>query len=361
MSDEQKAIASLHNLVESCTTALTVLSDRLQSEEDHITVTFSTLRTDFLSILSIIYATTTKVALSLKPSSPQHKASLVPLKDLNNNVAALVHSIRLMRPKEGATVIGEYESIALGVISAIKSLAQALLEGETPDATTQEYLLRTGEVHELIDNVRKPNGLSLDNRDAVQKLWQQVHDSLEDGYQEIQSICKPPTDEEEEGEEAFFDDGWDELGFSSDQKLSPEELDRAEKVQTMVKVVNLLHKRVIKDVFSSVSFQLDSSSLDKLATLSVRLSAGSDEVISSMYAPQQLLSIKSSLHNFWDTTKDIRMTILPPAPTLTDQLESLSISADDKIRKWFNACFNQIDKTAAKVIDTLHDEDEDDS
>ena len=209
-----------------------MLADR---EEDFTTASFSTLRTDFLSILSIIYAATTKVALSLKPSSPQHKASLVPLKDLNNNVAALVHSIRLMRPKTGATILAEYENIALGVTSAIKSLAQTLLDGDIPEATTEGYLLRTGEVHELIDNVRKPNGLSLDNRDAVRRSWQQGHDSLEDAYQEIQDICKPTYGESEGGKvDEDFDDGWDELGLGPDQKLSPEELDRAEKVSPLV-------------------------------------------------------------------------------------------------------------------------------
>ena len=128
----------------------------------------------------------------------------------------------------------------------------------------------------------------------------------------------------------------------------------------MIKLVNLLHKRIIKDFLSSRSNPLDDHSLDKLAILSTRLLAGSDEVISSMYAPQHLPSIKTSLATFWETTKDLRVTILPDTdPNLTEQLEKLSISENDaKIRKWLNACFDQIDKTAAKIIDTLHGEDE---
>ncbi|KDR81609.1 hypothetical protein GALMADRAFT_239668 [Galerina marginata CBS 339.88] len=358
MSDKQKATLSLTLVQESCTAALSALSESVH-DPDYPTAAFSTLRTDFLSLLSILYAATTKVALSLKPSAPHHKASLIPLKDLSNNVAALVHSIRLMRLQEGVTVLEEYVTVARNVISAIRSLSQTLLQDDEANPT-EEYLIRTGEVHELIENVRKSGGLSLNNRDAVRRLWARELDSLLDGYAEIQEICKPSesSDQDVEEEDAF-DDGWEELGLSSDQKLSSTEADRAAKVQAIIKLVTLLQKKVIKDILSTDAAKRNNSTLDRLAPLSSRLLAASDDLISSMYAPQQTSNIKLSLEAFCDTTKEISGTVmLSSDKTLEGHLESLSISTDDKSTKWFITCFDQIDKTATKILETLSNENE---
>lgn len=220
-------------LIESCTAASAGLAEEADDIKNYPTSDFATLRTDFLSILSIIYAATTKVALSLKPSAPQPKASLVPLKDLTNNVAALVHSIRLIRVKEGATVIDEYGRVVRGVIDAVRSFALALQSSSaTSTASTNQYLVRTGEVHELIDTVKKAGGLSLNNRDAVRRIFSRNHDSLADATEEVQEMCKPVNSEEHDEEEDSFDDGWEELGISSSQKLSPAELTVTEKVKS---------------------------------------------------------------------------------------------------------------------------------
>jgi hypothetical protein len=231
------ATLSLTLVLESCNNALTALSEQSDDNEGYPTADFITLRTDFISLLSIIHSAATKVALSLKPTSPQHKASLVPLRDLTNTVAALVHSIRLMRRKQGLTLMKEYESVAENVISAIRSLVQSLLSPPVDQSlSTKEYLVRTGEVHEIIDRVRKAGSLSLSNRDAVQKIWLQDYDSLQDGAEEIKGMCKPAgsnTENEDEDGDVFYD-GWEELGVDSNRKLSLDELDRAEKVSSFL-------------------------------------------------------------------------------------------------------------------------------
>ena len=186
---------------------------------------FPTLRKDFLSLLSLIHASSTKVALALKPSSPQYKAALTPLKDLSNNVAALIHSIRLMRRDQCATILKEYTSLVQNVIGAIESLAQLFLD--STGTATEEYLVRTGTIHDLIDMARKAGGLSMTSRDAVRKRWLQNHESIVDGAEEIQQVCSP---EDTEGND-FIDDGWGELGINF-TKLSPSELDRTEKVSS---------------------------------------------------------------------------------------------------------------------------------
>jgi len=220
---------SLTLVVESCKAALIALADGSSADEEYLGSDFATLRTDFMSILALLHAASTKVALSLKPSSPQHKASLAPLKDLSNNVAAVVHSIRLMRRTHGATMLSEYEGVARNVVSSIEHFIQSFVESELEGSTSNDYLVGVGKVHELIDSAKKPGGLSLNNREAVRKKWRQDHDSLADAAEEIQDMCKAPSGNEVD-EEEFLDDGWDELGLDSKQALSPEERDRTEKV-----------------------------------------------------------------------------------------------------------------------------------
>ena len=207
-------------VVENCKAALLAIDE--EAQDSYPSSDFPTLRKDFLSLLSLIHASSTKVALALKPSSPQYKAALTPLKDLSNNVAALTHSIRLMRRGQSATILKEYTSLLQNVIGAIESLAQVFLD---PTTATEEYLIRTGTIHDLIDIARKPGGLSMTSRDAVRKRWLQNHESIVDGAEEIQQVCNPIDTQGDD----FIDDGWEELGINS-TTLSPSELDRTEKV-----------------------------------------------------------------------------------------------------------------------------------
>ena len=209
-------------MVENCKAALTAIGN---SDDTYPSPDFPTLRKDFLSLLSLIHASSTKVALALKPSSPQYKAALTPLKDLSSNVAALTHSIRLMRRDQSATILKEYASLAQNVIGAVESLAQNFLDSTS--TATEEYLVRTGTIHDLIDIARKPGGLSMTSRDAVRKRWLQNHESIVDGAEEIQQVC---SSKDTEGDD-FIDDGWEELGINT-TKLSPSELDRTEKVRS---------------------------------------------------------------------------------------------------------------------------------
>ena len=218
----------LNLVVESCKAALIAIDNDEPAHDSYPSSDFPTLRKDFLALLSLIHASSTKVALALKPSSPQYKAALIPLKDLSNNVAALVHSIRLMRRDQSATMLKEYTSLVQTVIGAVEYLAQTFLDS-TGGTVSEEYLVRTGTVHDLIDMARRPGSLSLTSRDAVRKRWQQNHESIVDGAEEIQQVCRPASSEDPEADD-FIDDGWEELGINPTEKLSPTELERTEKV-----------------------------------------------------------------------------------------------------------------------------------
>ncbi|KAF9532979.1 hypothetical protein CPB83DRAFT_846728 [Crepidotus variabilis] len=350
MSESQKALSALNLLLDNCRIGLTALVDGSLPDNDQLNASFSTIRTDFGSILSLLYSSATKVALALKPApSPQYKAALVPLQDLSNNTAALVHSVRLMRQSQGATLVLEYEGLSKNILVAIQAFANGLSQSNL--GSHEETFIAVGKLHELIDNAKKPNVLSSDNRAAVRRRWVQDYESLVDGWEELQDIDK--TSDMEDGDEDEFDDGWDELG--SKQTFAPSELERIEKVRALVKVANLLHTRVVKDLLSSNTHKQDNVTLDNLATYSAQLLSASDELISSMYTPQQPTAISLHLSSYLGALKAIQHALNPKNEDLEQQLSALSVSnaSLSKKTKWLKTCFDLIDKAGAQVSETL--------
>lgn len=209
--------------MENCRAALIALSDEPRTNERYPITDFATLRTDFTSILSLLYSASTKVALSLKPEAPAHHgASLVPLKELSNYVAALLHSIQLMRQTQGLTLLAEYENVAQNVISSVEKFADGLSRSLSQSESGKDHFVAVGKIHELIDHAKKHGALSSDNRSAVRKKWVQDYDSLRDGAEEIEEMCNPAEVDDEDS----VDDGWEELGLASTQTFSLIEKDR---------------------------------------------------------------------------------------------------------------------------------------
>ena len=219
-------LLALNLVVENCKAALAALVNETLDNHDHPTIDFATLRTDFSSILSLLYAASTKVALALKPSDlAHHRAAITPLKDLSNNVAALTHSVRLMHQHQGQTLLAEYKDTAQNTIRSIEYFADGLHSSISHSHDGDNYLVAVNKVHELIDNAKRPGALSLDNKVAVRKRWLQDHDSLLDGAEEIREMANP-TDEDSP------DDGWEDLGLKSKQDFSLEERARLEMVRS---------------------------------------------------------------------------------------------------------------------------------
>ncbi|PPQ71970.1 hypothetical protein CVT24_008187, partial [Panaeolus cyanescens] len=332
----------LSSLQESCKNGLIAISDSPEkTQDDQSSTVFATLRTDFLSILALLHAATTKVTLSLKPGSPQYKASLTPLKDLSNNVAALVHSIRLMQLTQAKTILNEYESVAKSAIRAIDSFICTVSSSTSSD----DCLRKAGEIHELIDHARKPGSLSPDNQAAVLKKWSQDHDSLKDGFEELNELCQP-----EDAKDDLEDDGWDELGFESNQKLSEEELARAVNIQTLIKIVVLLHQKVLKTTLSQKNRWPDPV-LDDLADLSNVLLCSTDELISSLYGNQNVEAIQGHSQSLLQALERLKAILLPQTQSsLEDRMAALSVSApDEKVQKWFAMCFHQIEQAGRRT------------
>jgi hypothetical protein len=240
------AIVLLSLASQTCSAALaSISSDILQSKTDHSSsssrppsVELPVLRKDLLSLLSLLHASTTKLSLALKPSSPSYTASLAPLKDISDHVSVLSHCINLFDPTtHGATIIREAVFLIKDVIEAIRALLQTFLniEANGTDVSTgqagDEYMVRTGAVHDLIDKARVSNGLSKDNFVAARKKWTQDQCSLEDGLREVGEMVEDAESSDRDDEEEFGDDdGWGEMGLGPGKKMDKDELERTKKV-----------------------------------------------------------------------------------------------------------------------------------
>ncbi|KAJ2931407.1 hypothetical protein H1R20_g5765, partial [Candolleomyces eurysporus] len=302
MSDKEKTIISLALLKETCDAALTSVAAAdgvVPDDLAHLqTADFAVIHKDFVSLLAYLYSATTKTAISLKPSSPTYSASLSPLKDLSTNISNLSHNVRLVQKAHGATVLKELQSAARSVISAIQGLTETLLSDTTATKEPSDvYLSKVGEVHDAIDKLRSgTDELSSNNVTAVRKIWTADQSSLSDALRELQEIP-------ESGDDNDFDDGWDELGIdSSSNKLSPGELERLRKVESIVKLCNLMHKTVVKRVFSAplqnAPVQQEINSIvDILANDSPTLPAAVDDLIATVYSPQDKEEMLDQLHH----------------------------------------------------------------
>ncbi|KAG5342746.1 hypothetical protein C0989_008695 [Termitomyces sp. Mn162] len=329
-----------------------------------------TLRTDFISLLSLIYAATTKLSLALKPSSPTYSASIIPLQDISDKVTALCHCVRLFGPKHGSTLTREIISVARDLIVSVKALLQTFLDAEeiqrarSTGKAGDEYLVRTGAVHEIINHAR--SGLSHDNAAAVQKVLAQNHASLDDGLQEVDGMITTQSSADNAPAGDWEDDGWSELGMDSRTPMTSEELERTKKVHAMLRLSTLLHDRIIRNVLTvSAGPQLDLSSrfvksLDSLPPHSSSLVVASDDLVSTLYTPQTPSEITAELAAFIKVIENLRSTLLEllQEPDLADQMQAMNLQTSTSYqrdpKKWFQTCFAQIQKAADSLESVLN-------
>lgn len=131
----------------------------------------------------------------------------------------------------GTTLRKEVATTVQDVIEAIRALVQTFLAlqtnaGRGTGKAGEEYMVRTGGVHDLIE---KAKGVSTDNIGAVRKKWAEDRGSLEDGFREVGEMIEEAEGEGDE-EDEFGDDGWDEIGLGKGSKMDADELARTKKV-----------------------------------------------------------------------------------------------------------------------------------
>lgn len=99
------------------------------------------------------------------------------------------------------------------------------------DSAGEDYLVRTGTVHDLVEKARRD--LPADNLAAVKKRWKADRGMLEDSLEEINAMIEEAAQSEQDdldGDGDDIDDEWDELGFGASKKMSETELERTKKV-----------------------------------------------------------------------------------------------------------------------------------
>ncbi|KAF9500871.1 hypothetical protein BDN71DRAFT_1439738 [Pleurotus eryngii] len=368
-SDKQKALTALTLLRATCSDALTLLSDGdgpVQKPDEQPTLVI--IQKDLSSLLSLIYEAATKLALSLKPSSPTYSASLTPIREISERVAAVAHCVLFIDPNlHGATLFKEAVETVKDVIEATSSLADAFLAAASTPNPRDEYLSRTGTVHELAE---KAKNLSLSNVLAVQKRWKQDRASLDDAVSELHDMLEQAeADDGAEQLDADFDDGWAEFGIGSDKKLEVDELARAKKAYTFLRYTSLLHKRVLQDILTTQESNTDNPSpsvYDGMCNASATLLICADDFVAALYGPHEPTHIKEELDTLLGIVNIlcgiIKENFLPVGQQLSAQLEQLSLSqpttsAPQKLAhssaKWFRTCFEQLDKSIQALRNDL--------
>ncbi|KAL5533348.1 hypothetical protein ACEPAF_5124 [Sanghuangporus sanghuang] len=384
MSDKKRACAVLKIASETCTAALKALRDpttTVQIPEHDAEVSLHTRLTDYVSLLSLLYQNSTKLAIALKPSNLAYSAAIVVAKNLATQADALASCAWSINDVvHGRTLAREIRWTAEDVLSALTSL----LEVYTSDAHGQgsgeaseagdPYLFRTGVVHDAIDRGR---GISRTNREAVKKRWDGVVGGMSDCEKEAQEMVEEEErdcDNEEGGHanpaDSYEDDEWEQFSGASrgNTRASPEELARLRIVHTSFKFIHALVERVDL-IFLRPSSRVTPppKTLDKLLSSAEMLLQASDDLVHALYIPQTPAAVASKSKNLMVLVDEIRSEVLPVGlvtdgqgdndaiTNLSQQTTALDLDSRHneltmtKERKWFDTCFGQIFKTAANL------------
>ncbi|KAG2157101.1 hypothetical protein DEU56DRAFT_4495 [Suillus clintonianus] len=378
MTDKQKVIVALTSASETCTAALSALSSRNQRDKSEPqTSDLSVILKDLDSLLSLIYNSSTKLALALKPSSPTYSASLPVIVDLTKYTSGIAHCIHILNPElHGTTLIKEVQHEVTVILEALRAIVQTFLNlaARGPSiarsgSAGEEYLVRTGTLHDLITQARGPNGIPKDNISAICRRWKQDRGALEDGLREVsEMIDGAEGNESDDVDDDDDDDGWGELGLAdSGAKMDKDELARAKNVHSVLRLTTLLHKRIFLDLLSFTPTPPPPSvALDALLLQSHALLAASDELVSSLYAPQNPATIRKESLALLGIVNALQMQLrifFPDTASIEQQLSALSIEGDKSAstpskptadKKWFDLCFDQVTKTSANLVSPMY-------
>jgi hypothetical protein len=233
------AIISLNETAEACSLVLGTLTSTSAAvgPTPSSLPPLAVIRTDLLSYLTLIYNSTTKITLALKPpkgtTAPSYTAALSPIQDLTRHVLAANACVSLLNDSaHGATLVQDVRVIIAGVAGAVRELMQtlvAVLDGS--EGGTDAHLVRIGAVHELVDRAKGPEGVPVDNFTAVRRRWAGDRGTMEDAMSEVTGMIEDA--EAGDADDGGFDDdegdGWDELGLGG-KKMDKLEVARVKEV-----------------------------------------------------------------------------------------------------------------------------------
>lgn len=127
-------------------------------------------------------------------------------------------------------------------------------------------------------------------------------------------------------------------------------------MQGLIRLVVLLHHKVLKSILPSTK-SLPNPALDTLVDISDSLLSSADEAISSLYGTQNSHAIEEHTQSLLKAIARLKRILIPQSElSLEEQMAAVSISdSDEKARKWFTMCFDQIEQAGRRVISTNAD------
>lgn len=119
-------------------------------------------------------------------------------------------------------------------------------------------------------------GLSKSNLEACKRSWNSRVELMRDGLQEL----KEGIDAEHSSAGGDDEDDADEFSFPSATPLSPEQKDRLRQLSNLVKMGNLTHENILKEVAKAASSQ-SAIDLDEVEELGKQLEESQDELVAA--------------------------------------------------------------------------------
>ncbi|EIM90019.1 uncharacterized protein STEHIDRAFT_108626 [Stereum hirsutum FP-91666 SS1] len=282
------------------------------------------LRKDLISLLSLIYSDATKLSIALKPPKPTYSAGISTTKEFTTHISTLGSNAASFDPNvHGRTLTEEVHRLALSVLDAVRELAHAhrnlLQEGGSKGMTGaagEDYLVKTAAIHDIVSRAKSdsPSGLSQDNIQAVRKRWNAHGETLNDAVEELDEFIKSAEedgdededDDEEQGGDGDDNDGWAEAGFdfgSSNKKKSPEQIQLAQTLRPLIHHISKVCAYAGKTMLISPSSTPSQnpgpppnpspSSLDALLSTASALTISSDELVSRIEDPSDLIEARN--------------------------------------------------------------------
>lgn len=227
------------------------------------------------------------------------------VEDVIGSIADLLHSLLDDRAKKALETASKARDRADGVIAGVSKKLESL--SVSANAEPAELRKRTLAANNLVwetcakyigernaDGTTRtvtsvaPNGvrtkvhvkgLSKSNLEACKRSWNNRVELMRDGLQELKEgieADQSPAPEANDGD----DDQADEFSFPAATPLSPEQKDRLRQLSNLVKMGNLTHENILKEIVKS-SAAHGSIDLDKVEELGKQLEEAQDELVAA--------------------------------------------------------------------------------
>ncbi|KZT54442.1 hypothetical protein CALCODRAFT_485567 [Calocera cornea HHB12733] len=379
MSDTNDVAANLAKTSSLCTLASKALRAPISQtpRPNEGLPALAVLRTDFVSLLSLIHNRALSLSLALKPPVTSQAVTKV-LSDLNLDLGRFtncaisidddVHGEEMRKQMRWAA-----EEVVEGVQRTVDVAAQAVTSGAVEKEGDKRDLLPVASLLSTIEKLK--DTLPIDNKAAIVRRWETNTAALEDGVRETREMIeegeektnkttKGDADDNDE-DEAEDESGWNELGEDfEDQELSGDDLERAKQIFPLLRLVALLHKRLLTHHLKlKQTPPLAESHVLALFRNSTALVSAADELASSLYTPQDVSVILTRVRETdecigkfkivwveWEAEK--RLSDLKIAEGEEEDSDAPD-APDAANRKWFDICFVQINRVVKNLESAL--------